>query len=142
MSLPHYELRCKGCDETFEDDGLILECPTQHEPALLVAEYRDKRFEPDPSVEGMFRYRKWLPGTRVLSGAVSSVTYKSEQLNRSVGLPNVCVVFSEYWPAKGATLETPTLRRLMMSREEADTVDFRLCAVESEASLLYQRWDL
>ena len=113
MSLPHYELRCKGCDETFEDDGFVLECPTQHEePALLVAEYKDKRFEPDPGAEGVFRYRKWLPGTRVLSGAGSSVTYKSEKLNHIVGLPNVWVVFSGYWPEKGATLETSTFKDL------------------------------
>ena len=109
---PHCRLRCRGCDETFEDDGLILECSMQHEPALLVTEYRNKRFEPDPHAEGMFRYRKWLPGTRVLSGAGSSVTYKSEQLNRIIGLPNVWVVFNGYWPEKGATLETTTFKEL------------------------------
>ena len=111
-SLPHYKLRCQGCDGTFEDDGLILECPTQHDSALLVAEYRVKRFEPDTRAEGMFRYRKWLPGTRVLSGASSSVTYKSEKLNYIVGLPNMWVVFNGYWPEKGATLETTTFKDL------------------------------
>ena len=111
-SLPHYELRCQSCDGTFEDDGLLLECPTQHEPALLVTEYRDKRFDPDPCAEGIFRYRKWLPGTRVLSGAGSSVTYKSEKLNYIIGLPNMWVVFNGYWPGKGAMLETPTFKDL------------------------------
>src|SRR3712207_1515619 len=113
MSLPHYRLRCRGCDETFEDDGFALECSTQHdEPTLLVPEYRDKRFEPDMRSEGMFRYRKWLPGTRTLSGAGSSVTYKSERLNRLVGLSNLWVVFNGYWPEKGATLETTTFKEL------------------------------
>ena len=113
MGLPHYRLRCRGCDETFEDDGFALECSTQHEePALLVPEYRDKRFEPDMRAEGMFRYRKWLPGTRTLSGAGSSVTYKSEKLNRLVGLSNLWVVFNGYWPEKGATLETTTFKEL------------------------------
>ncbi len=111
-SLPYYKLRCQGCDRTFEDDGFILECPMQHEPALLVTEYGGKRFEPDTRAEGMFRYRKWLPGTRVLSSAGSSVTYKSEQLNRIIGLPNVWVVFNGYWPEKGATLETTTFKDL------------------------------
>jgi len=108
----HYKLRCQGCDGTFEDDGFTLECPMQHDPALLVAEYRYKRFEPDARAEGMFRYRKWLPGTRVLPGACSSVTYKSERLNRIIGLPNVWVVFNGYWPEKGATLETTTFKEL------------------------------
>src|SRR5215212_1215737 len=111
-SLPHYELRCQSCEGTFEDDGLLLECPTQHEPALLVTDYKDKRFEPDTCAEGIFRYRKWLPGTRVLSSAGSSVTYKSEKLNYITGLPNMWVVFNGYWPEKGATLETPTFKDL------------------------------
>lgn len=78
MSSPHYKLRCPGCGGTFEDDGLILECPEQHDVALLVADYKAKRFEPDAETEGIFRYRRWLPGTRPLSGAGGSVTYKSE----------------------------------------------------------------
>ena len=112
MRLHHYELRCQGCDGTFEDDGLILECPEQHQFALLVAEYKDKRFEPDSSAEGMFRYRRWLPGTRLLSGAGSSVTYKSEKLNRVIGLLNVWVVFNGYWPERGAALETTSFKDL------------------------------
>ncbi len=113
MSLSHYRLRCRSCDVTFEDDRFVLECPMQHdEPALLVPEYRDKQFEPDTRAEGMFRYRRWLPGTRALSGVGSSVTYKSEKLNRLVGLSNVWVVFNGYWPEKGATLETTTFKEL------------------------------
>ena len=112
VSETHYKLRCQGCGGTSEDDGLILECPMQHEPALLATEYRYKRFEPDARAEGMFRYRKWLPGTRVLSGAGSSATYKSARLNRIIGLPNAWVVFNGYWPEKGATLETTTFKEL------------------------------
>jgi cysteate synthase len=111
-SETHYKLRCQSCDSIFEDDGLLLECPMQHDPALLSAEYKDERFEPDTRVEGMFRYRKWLPATRVLSGVCSSVTYKSEQLNHVIGLSNVWVVFNGYWPEKGATLETTTFKEL------------------------------
>ncbi len=109
---PHYRLRCKGCDETFEDDGLVLQCSTHREYALLGAEYRDRRFEPDTHAEGIFRYRSWLPSTRVLAGAGSSVTYRSEKLNRMVGLLNVWVVFNGYWPERGATLETTTFKDL------------------------------
>ncbi|MDQ3910196.1 MAG: cysteate synthase [Actinomycetota bacterium] len=113
MRFTHYGLRCQGCGETFEDDGFVLDCPIQHdEPALLTAEYKDKRFEPDACAEGMFRYRRWLPGARVLPGAGSSVTYKSEKLNRVTGLSNVWVVFNGYWPEKGATLETATFKEL------------------------------
>jgi cysteate synthase len=84
----------------------------QHEPALLSAEYKDERFQPDTHAEGIYRYRKWLPGTRLLSGVCSSVTYKSEQLNHIIGLSNVWVVFNGYWPEQGATLETTTFKEL------------------------------
>ena len=112
MSLPEHRLRCQGCDRVYEDDGFILECPAQHEPALLVAEYSDKQFKPDVRAAGLFRYRKWMPGTRLLSGAGSGVTYKSERLNRVIGLGNVWVAFNGYWPEKGATLQTTTFKDL------------------------------
>ncbi len=112
MSSPHYKLRCPGCDGTFEDDGLILECPEQHDAALLVADYEAKRFEPDTQTEGIFRYRRWLPGTRPLSGVGGSVTYKSEKLNRIIGLPNAWIVFNGYWPERDATLETASFKDL------------------------------
>ena len=69
LSLPRYGLRCQSCDLTFEDDGFALECPGQHEPALLSTRYREKQFEPNTGAEGLFRYRKWLPGRRTLTGA-------------------------------------------------------------------------
>ena len=112
VGLPHYELRCQGCDLAFEDDGFALECPGQHDHALLTVRYREKRFEPDTGAEGLFRYRRWLPGTRVLAGAGSSVTYRSERLNRMLGLRNAWVVFSGYWPERGAALGTPTFKEL------------------------------
>ena len=32
VRLPRYELRCQGCDLTFQDDGFALECPGQLGP--------------------------------------------------------------------------------------------------------------
>ena len=115
VSLRHYILRCQGCRTAFEDDGLLLECPMPHEPALLATEYRNERFQPDPHAKGMFRYRRWLPGGRVLSNSGGSVTYKSERLNRAIRLTNLWVVFNGYWPEKGATLETTTFKDLEAS---------------------------
>lgn len=117
----HYRLRCPVCNWTGEDDGFRLECPNPHDPALLYAEYEHPRFEPDPAAEGVFRYLKWLPGTRALKGAGTGVTYRSEALCKVVGLPNVWVVFNGYWPEKGASLETTTFKDL-----EAWTVLSRL----------------
>lgn len=108
----HYNFRCQACDVTLHDDGFLLECPMDHGPALLVAEYSDQSFVPDLGLEGIARYRRWLPATRVLPGAPSSVTYQSRDLNRVIGLPKVWVVFNGYWPERGATLETTTFKEL------------------------------
>ena len=89
MTTRHYTLRCPGCGWTAEDDGLILCCPVEHEPALLVTDYEEQCFHPDPSAEGVFRYSRWLPATRRLPGAGTSVTYYSAALNRTAVLRNL-----------------------------------------------------
>ena len=98
MTTRHYVLRCVACGRTFEDDGFMLSCPDRHEPAFLVTDYQERCFRPDEGGEGVFRYRHWLPSTRLLGGAGSSATYRSESLNRIVGLHDVWVVFNGYWP--------------------------------------------
>lgn len=120
-TVRHYTLRCPVCGQTFDDDGFILGCPGRHGPALLVADYEDTRFRPESDAPGLFRYRQWLPSIRTLAGAGSSVTYRSEPLNRRIGLRNLWVVFNGYWPEKGATLETSSFKEL-----EAWTVLSRL----------------
>ena len=112
VTVRHYALRCPVCGRTLDDDGFILGCPAPHEPALLGADYEERCFRPDPEAEGIFRYRQWLPSISSIDGAGGSVTYRSEPLNRCVGLRNLWVVFSGYWPDKGATLETATFKEL------------------------------
>ena len=108
----HYRLRCPVCGSSFEDDGVRLRCSEVHEPALLLADYRERAFCPDPSTEGIFRYRNWLPAARALPDAGTSAIYYSPALNRTAGLTNVWVSFNGYWPERGATLETTTFKEL------------------------------
>jgi cysteate synthase len=117
----HYTVRCRACGAAFEDDGLLLDCPKPHEPALLETEYEAKAFEPDAAGDGIYRYRRWLPVVRQLRGSGRTVPYQSERLNRLVGLPNLWVAFNGYWPEKGAALQTTTFKDL-----EAWTVLSRL----------------
>ncbi len=46
MGDRHYAIQCRACDSVFEDDGLRLDCPRAHEPALLGSRYRARTFEP------------------------------------------------------------------------------------------------
>lgn len=109
----HYKVKCQFCGTKFDDDGFILECSVEHEEtALLITEYSAKRFEPNNSGKGIFRYQNWLPIRHNLHSASRTVTYQSQKLSRMLGLPNLWIAFNGYWPEKGATLETATFKEL------------------------------
>ena len=99
------------CSADIEDDGRILRCPQAHEPALLLAEYEEQSFRPDPDVDGIYRFHEWLPASRLLPTG-GTVVYRSKALNRMAGLSNLWVAFNGYWPERGATLETATFKEL------------------------------
>jgi cysteate synthase len=117
----HYKLECPVCRAKFEDDGLRLECSGQHEPSLLQTNYHERRFSPDESAAGVYRYQRWLPAPYPLEGSGRTVTYRSEQLCRLTELPNLWIAFNGYWPERGAALESSTFKEL-----EAYTVLARL----------------
>jgi cysteate synthase len=117
----HHDLVCALCGKHQDDDGLILSCPQDHEPALLRTEYVESHFRPDNSVDGLFRYSNWLPVVRSLPGAGRTIVYRSEKLSRILDLPDLWIAFNGYWPERGATLETATFKEL-----EAYTVLGRL----------------
>jgi len=108
----HYHLCCPVCSAEFDDDGIILRCPNPHEPALLLAQYEEVQFRTDPDVDGIYRFREWLPASRVLPNAGGTVVYRSNALNRMAGLSNLWVAFNGYWPERGARLETTTFKDL------------------------------
>jgi cysteate synthase len=108
----HYVLRCPVCNASIEDNGTVLRCPGEHEPALLLADYQSGVFDPDPDLPGIFRFRDWLPVSRTLPGAGRTVVYRSNALNRTTGLSNLWVAFNGYWPERGGVLETTTFKEL------------------------------
>ena len=61
--LRHYTLSCSYCGRRYDDNGLILDCSANHEPALLRTQYADDEFRPFTDREGIFRYQRWLPVT-------------------------------------------------------------------------------
>lgn len=109
----HYRLQCPICGARFHDDGFLLECPHDHSATgLLTTKYRDRAFNPDSSHQGLFRYRHWLPAIRHSSPTGNVATYRSDTLNRAIGLPNLWIAFSGYFPERGATLETASFKEL------------------------------
>ncbi len=55
---------------------------------------------------GLYKYADWLPVKRLLHGSSFPVTYKSEKLAGHLGLANLFITFSGWWPEKGASMKT------------------------------------
>jgi cysteate synthase len=111
----HYRLRCSVCSAGFDDNGFILQCPVEHDHGLLVTDYSAKQFESEEHDNSIYRYWRWLPVIRRLSGAGRTITYRSAQLSALTGLPNLWIAFNGYWPEKGAALQTATFKELEAS---------------------------
>lgn len=106
--------------KTFTDDDWILEIEGE-EPALLRSVYDDKQLELKGSDLGLYAFSSWLPVKRTLRGSFPPVTYKSKALASHLGLKNLYITFSGYWPEKGALM-----RSCSFKETEAYTVAARL----------------
>lgn len=115
-------LVCTSCGRRQGDDGLILDCPAGHAPALLQTEYAERKFSPRNDREDLFRYKDWLPIIRAPQQTVGrTAVYRSKGISRALGMPNLWIAFNGYWPEQGVALETATFKEF-----EAYTVLGRL----------------
>ena len=89
-----------------EDKGWTLADPQAESPSLVRAVYENRRFTPREDLDGLYRYADWLPVKRTLKGSCAPVTYKSEALAAELGLSNLYITFSGWWPEKGARMRT------------------------------------
>ena len=120
MESMHYRLHCLACGEPRPEyrSGFRLHCDCAAPPqGLLRAEYA-ARFVPG-SEGGVFRYRAWLPIRRSAAPAAAHrqaapgpVAYRSRELARRIGLDELVVLFSGYWPERGAYCETCSFKEL------------------------------
>lgn len=101
-----YTLQSLVTGEIFEDTGWLLDAPNQSEPGLIRAIYKHKQMNPKDTSYGIYRFADWLPVNRMLQGSSAPVTYKSSGLATHLGLENLYITFSGYWPEKGALMTT------------------------------------
>ena len=101
-----YKLVCCADGHRLEDAGWTLADPACTSPSLVRAEYENRRFEPREDLEGLYRYAGWLPVRRTLKGSCAPVTYRSKALAAELGLENLYITFSGYWPKIGARMYT------------------------------------
>ena len=106
----HYSLTCLSTGLVLPDDGLPLSNPQADVPAFLRATYSRKAFRPQHPDDGLYRFRDWLPVQRTLTGSSAPVTYHSEGLGEYLGLKNLFVTFSGYWPERHSIMKTGTFK--------------------------------
>lgn len=101
-----YTLVCCADGHRFEDAGWSLTDPQCACPSLVRAEYENRQYFPREDLDGFYRYADWLPVQRTLKGSAAPVTYKSKALASELGLENLYVTFSGWWPKIGAKMAT------------------------------------
>jgi len=102
----NYKLQSMATGKVFDDTGWLLSAPGEDIPGLVRAVYGIKQIELRDEYYGLYKFADWLPIIRMLEGSSPPVTYKSEGLAKYLGLSNLYITFSGYWPEKGATMAT------------------------------------
>lgn len=101
-----YQLQSLKTGNIFADAGWTLDAPGEADPTLVRSIYEKKQLEVKDSSFGIYKFADWLPVSRMLQGSSAPVTYKSEGLAKELGLTNLWITFSGWWPEKGARFKT------------------------------------
>jgi len=80
---------------------------------MLRAIYEKKKIEVKKELPGIFKFIDWLPcDDSYVNISGRPIAYKSEGLANYLGLSNLWIIYSGYWPAKGSDLVTRTFKQL------------------------------
>ena len=105
-----YFLQSIRTGQIFQDSGWLLDAPGETAPTLIRAIYENRQLRVKDDLPGLYKFADWLPILRILEGSSAPVTYRSEALARALGLSNLWITFSGYWPEKGALMQTCTFK--------------------------------
>ncbi|MGP8329031.1 MAG: cysteate synthase [Methanosarcinaceae archaeon] len=103
-----YTLKCLQCGSEYQGE-YRLKC--DHDNSLLRANYHAKQLALK-STKGMGKFYDWLPIHKQLDTNAAPITYKSEELARELGLTNLYIGFSGYWPERSALVRTCSFKEL------------------------------
>jgi cysteate synthase len=112
--MAHYALRCVECGQIYDDSdkGFLLDCPEDHGPAMLQADYSVPGFEPVETAKGFYRYQHWLPIRRMFARAPQTVVFQSDAFIDKLGLENLYFAFNGYWPEREGGMPTCSFKEL------------------------------
>lgn len=114
-----YFLQSVNTGQTFPDSGWLLDAPGETAPSLIRAIYENRQLTVRDELPGLYKFADWLPIRRILDGSSAPVTFRSQALARALGLSNLWITFSGYWPEKGASMNTCSFK---------ETEAFSVCA--------------
>lgn len=101
-----YSLLSVNTGTLYPDTGWVLDPPGEDQSSLVRAMYDKKRLELGSASLGLYMFADWLPVRRMLEGSAAPVTYRSAGLAKRLGLSNLWITFSGWWPEKGAFMKT------------------------------------
>lgn len=101
-----YRLQSVNTGRIFDDTGWLLEAPGEKEPTLIRTIYENRQLTVDNDLPGLYKFAQWLPIHRILEGSSAPVTYRSEGLAQALGLADLQITFSGWWPERDARMET------------------------------------
>lgn len=119
--MTDYKLQNFATGRVFEDTGWLLTDPDYDRPSLIRSIYTKKKLDLKDSSLGIYKFADWLPVEKFLDNASVTITYKSEKLAKRLGIENLFISFSGYWPEIGANMTTCSFKET-----EAYTVCARL----------------
>ncbi|MHA2406018.1 MAG: cysteate synthase [Candidatus Hermodarchaeia archaeon] len=93
--MGNYQLICPSCKTEFTGYTLSCNCPT-----LLRTVYNTPLKL--KSLPGLWRFLDWLPCKKTLDTKAGSIVYKSLGLAKELGLTNLHLAFTGYWPDRNA----------------------------------------
>ena len=102
-----YQLMNVADGRRFEDQGWTLDDPQGNTPSMVRAMYENKQLHVATDERlGLYKFADWMPVKRMLEHPSCPVTYKSEKLAKHLGLNNLYITFSGWWPKIGAQMST------------------------------------
>jgi cysteate synthase len=108
IAMGKFKLKCLKCGK---ECGQQYKLACENDDSLLRADYYEKRLELR-NQPGIGRFHSWLPIQEELTTDAGPITYKSEALARELGLSNLYIGFSGYWPERGAFIKTCSFKEL------------------------------
>lgn len=103
-----FNIKCLKCGK---GHGQQYRLTCENDDSLLQAVYCEKKLDLR-NQPGMGRFYSWLPIQEELTTDAGPITYKSEALARELGLSNLYIGFSGYWPERGAFIKTCSFKEL------------------------------